>query len=546
MSFHISYELVPGRASSGKALNDILTFAKEAARDGRIAALSITDNAGGHPALSPKSLGRDIQRLGIQPIIHFSCKDKNRNLIESELFELDRLGMRNLLVVTGDYPRYGFQGNAKPVFDIDSVLALRMIQDMNKGFLLDSRAPGGGVQMPPTSFYAGCVVSPFKRLASELVPQYQKLVKKLVAGAGFVISQTGYDMRKYHELRLIMNMLLGKTKLAGSASLNTNFIDFVGAYSCVQPFQSVQPQEGALPLSFFKNIPLFGTVFIPSIKMARLLHKGVVPGCILPKRLLDRMEEEARGPDAGLIARLERAAKMIAVLKGMGYDGVHLSGPGLRYEHIVHVLNMAETWENRWQELIPEFLFPEEWNSWLFEQDAATGLNLPKFQMEIEKPILSISDRFAMSASMAMHNLFFDRKAPFYEAIKAVVLFFEKINLGNALTNFEYWLKGMLYDCQSCGDCTLGEMAFLCPQSQCAKGLLNGPCGGSGNGWCEVWPDRKRCVYVRRYERMQYFHLKDRGIVLPPRDWSLYRTSSWLNFFLRKDHTRYETFNNDE
>ncbi len=542
MAFHVSYELVPGRASSGKALNDILAFAREAARDGRIAALSITDNAGGHPALSPKSLGRDIQRLGIQPVIHFSCKDKNRNLIESELFELDRLGMRELLVVTGDYPRYGFQGNAKPVFDLDSVLALRMIQDMNKGFLLDSRAPGGGVQMPPTSFYAGCVVSSFKHLASELVPQYQKLVKKLASGAEFVISQTGYDMRKYHELRLIMNMLLGKVTVAGSSPLNTNSIDFVGAHACVQPFQSGQPQVSVLQAPFPKDISLFGTVFIPGIKMARLLHKGVVPGCILPKRLLERMEEEAQGPDGGLSARLERAAKMIAVLKGMGYDGVHLSGPGLRYEHIVHVLNLAETWGNRWKELISEFLFPEEWQAWLFEEDAATGLNLPKFQKEIEQSTLAIGDRFAMSASMAMHNLFFDRKAPFYEAMRALVLFFEKISLGNALTNFEYCLKGMLYDCQSCGDCTLGEMAFLCPQSQCAKGLLNGPCGGSRNGWCEVWPGRKRCIYVRRYERMQYFHLKVREVVLPPRDWSLYRTSSWLNFFLQKDHMRYETF----
>lgn len=520
MSFHVSYELVPGRASSGKVLNDILSFAREAARDGRIAALSITDNAGGNPALSPKSLGRDIQRLGIEPVIHFSCKDKNRNLIESELFELDRLGMRHLLVVTGDYPRYGFQGNAKPVFDLDSVLALRMIQDMNKGFLLDSRAPGGGIRMPPTSFHAGCVVSPFKRLVSELVPQYQKLVKKLASGARFVISQTGYDMRKYHELRLVMDMFLGKVHIAGQSPLLKSTCDNT-------------------PPPFFKDIPLLGTVFISGIKMARLLHKGVVPGCILPKRLLERMEDEAHSPDAGLEARLERAAKMVAMLKGMGYDGVHLSGPGLRYEHIVHVLNLAETWNGRWQGLIPEFLFPEEWNAWLFEQDAGTGLNLPEFRKGVEAVPPTIASRFSMGASMAVHNLFFERTAPFYDAMKAAVLFFEKASLGNMLTNFEYCLKGMLYDCQSCGDCTLGEMAFLCPQSQCAKGLLNGPCGGSQNGWCEVWPGRKRCVYVRRYERMQYFHLKAKDVVLPPRDWSLYRTSSWLNFFMRRDHTRY-------
>jgi methylenetetrahydrofolate reductase (NADPH) len=521
VSFHISYELVPGRASSGKALNDILTFAREAARDGRIAALSITDNAGGNPALSPKSLGRDIQRMGIQPVIHFSCKDKNRNLIESELFELDRLGMRQLLVVTGDYPRYGFHGNAKPVFDLDSVLVLQMIKAMNAGFLLDPRAPGGGITMPPTSFYAGCVVSPFKRLASELLPQYEKLVRKLASGARFVISQTGYDVRKYHELRLLMDVLLGKVQIAGQFPL----------------FGEGGPRSSSL-----NHVPLLGTVFIPGVKMARLLHRGVVPGCILPKRLLKIIEEEGQQPDGGLMARLERAAKMTAILKGMGYDGVHLSGPGLRYEHIAYVLDRVKVWEGRWQEVVPEFLFPDEWNAWLFQEDSATGLNLPRFQETPGAITLKIGERFAMGLSLTIHNLFFERNAPFYEAMRAAVLFFERASLGNMLTNFEYCLKGVFYDCQSCGDCTLGEMAFLCPQSQCAKGLLNGPCGGSQNGWCEVWPGRKRCVYVRRYERMRYFHLKTATNILPPRDWSLYRTSSWLNFFLQKDHTRYETW----
>jgi len=88
--FVITFELVPARASKGMAIDEILRFAGEAAAGGLISALSITDNAGGHPALTPRALGSEIKALGIDPIIHFSCKDKNRNLVESQLFVLDR------------------------------------------------------------------------------------------------------------------------------------------------------------------------------------------------------------------------------------------------------------------------------------------------------------------------------------------------------------------------------------------------------------------------------------------------------------------------
>ncbi|MBU1140251.1 MAG: methylenetetrahydrofolate reductase, partial [Proteobacteria bacterium] len=125
--FTITYELVPGRGSGGKRLEKILRLAEDAKKDGRIKALSITDNPGGHPALAPSSLGLDIQAMGISPLIHFSLKDKNRNMAESQLFECHRHNLRNLLVLGGDYPRYGFHGQAMPVFDLDSTQLLSLI-----------------------------------------------------------------------------------------------------------------------------------------------------------------------------------------------------------------------------------------------------------------------------------------------------------------------------------------------------------------------------------------------------------------------------------
>ncbi|UKL13536.1 methylenetetrahydrofolate reductase C-terminal domain-containing protein [Dissulfurimicrobium hydrothermale] len=505
--FKITFELVPARASSGKAVDDILLFAKEAAADGRISALSITDNAGGHPALSPKVLGQEVKALGIEPIIHFSCKDKNRNLMESELFELDRLGLRNLLVVTGDYPRFGFDGNAKPVFDMDSVQTLMMINEMNSGMFLDQRVPGGGIRLPPTGFKTGCVVSPFKRLNAEIIPQYQKLVKKLSLGPDFVVSQMGFDARKYDELKKFMDMAV----------------------------QKIRPERPPL---------LLGTVFIPTVRLSRIFYNGDVPGCTMPKRLLDRIEVEAEAHDHGLQARLERGARLTAVLKGIGYDGVHLSGPQLRYEHIAWLIKRAEEISNRWTEFVAEFLFPEEWEWWYFKEDRETGLNSLEPNEYAEGQRITLKDAISFWFSGIVHKLAFDPHGALFEPIKRLMGHIDKnAGLKELLSHLEYTIKSAVYECQECGDCTLDEMAFICPQSQCAKFLTNGPCGGSRNGWCEVWPGKKRCLYVRIHERLtsglgqKAKTPKGRNDwILPPRDWSLHKTSSWLNFYLNKDH----------
>ncbi len=491
-----TFELVPARASKGKVLDKILEFVGAAARDRRLSALSITDNAGGHPALSPNALGQEIKALGMEPIIHFSCKDKNRNEIESQLFELDRNGLNNLLVLTGDYPRFGYMGKAKPVFDLDSVHVLGLISQMNRGFMLNPQAPGGGVVLPPLELYPGCVVSPFKSLASEQIPQYLKLKRKIQAGAQFVISQLGYDIRKYHELRLFMDV---------------NSLD----------------------------VPLIGTVFIPSAKLARILHKGLIPGCTFPARLLKTMEQESTDPDRELRFRLELGAKLVAALKGLGYEGVHLSGPDLNYEHVAWILKRAEEIQDHWMEVVPELSFPEEWRFFYFSEDPATGLNSSEATSRNQAK-LSLRDLLEYSLGRAMHNLIFEPGKLLYDPAKALAQRIKGSALEGPFTGFEYGTKKIIYDCKKCGDCALGETAFICPQSQCAKFLLNGPCGGSRNGWCEVWPGQRRCLYVRVFERLSHVgRLKDlEAPPIPPRDWGLYQTSSWLNFYLGLDHAR--------
>ena len=489
--FIYTLELVPGRGSRGKTQDNILRLAEEVAQSKLVHALSVTDNPGGHPALSPDVIGLEISRLGIDPIIHFTCKDKNRNQIESILYSLDRIGIENLLLMTGDFPLYGFEGEAKPVYDLDSVQLIRFINRMNEGLEIDGKAPGGGVRLPATHFFKGCTISPFKRYESEVMAQYYRLCKKVKMGADFVITQLGFDVRKFDELLRSMRR-----------------DDF--------------------------RIPVLGNVYILNQTVAKVMNKGRVPGCVVTDELYQLYEEEAKAPDKGRKARLIRAAKLIAILKGLGYNGVHIGGPNLRYEDVEEVIRKSEEFSPNWEEYIQDFSFPQKDGFYLFEKSPQTGLNTEELTTSRSKPIKSLG--YVMMRFF--HHLAFTLEAPLFKPAR---WFYGKIDntwLDGPLTEFEYWIKFITSRCRRCGDCTLLEVAFLCPQSQCPKYLFNGQCGGSVEGWCEVFPGKRKCIYVRAYGRLKLYGEEEslREGYTPPRNWALDQISSWANYFLGRDH----------
>jgi len=490
--FTLTFELVPGRGGRTQEINRIVNLAKDIAADRRFQALSITENAGGQPALSPETLGTEILAMGSEVIIHLSCKDKNRNQMESLLFGWDRHNLHNLLVIAGDYPKEGYCGFPKPVFDLDTIHVLDMLANMNKKGQLPQDNDTPGEQGPSIPFLKGVVVSPFKLLEAELVMQYYKLHRKVSAGADFVITQLGYDARKFHELLQYM-------------------------------------KQNQL------NIPVIGNVFIPSLKVVELMHEGKLPGCLVPDSLYEQIQWEARTDDKGKKARLIRAAKLLAVLKGLGYDGAHIGGPALTFTDLDFVLNQAEEMESGWQSLIPDLAFCPPKAFHYYEKDQATGLNAEK---EVERPAKKPPWISAYTFSNWVHETAFEPEGTLYDLCKKTCLRLDETRLRGPLSAFEYITKAALFGCLNCGDCTLERLAFLCPQSRCAKYLLNGPCGGSHNGWCEVYPGRKRCVYVLAYNRLKPFGLEKkfkRGFT-PPRNWSLNNTSSWVNFYRGLDN----------
>ena len=117
-TFSITWELVPGRGAFEKSQMDILSTAERAVKSGRIHALTITDNPGGAPALSAEMLGAEIIRMGCEPLVHLTCKDKNRNELESLLYGMERASVRNLLVMTGDLPEGRLYGRPESRYTI--------------------------------------------------------------------------------------------------------------------------------------------------------------------------------------------------------------------------------------------------------------------------------------------------------------------------------------------------------------------------------------------------------------------------------------------
>lgn len=481
--FTIAYELVPGQGFGGKQVERLLDFSRSAKADGRIKALSITDNPGGNSALAPVAIGEEIQKIGIEPLIHFSLKDKNRSQVASHIFLYQRLLMHSLLVMGGDYPRPGYYGQARPVYDLDTIQALQLMQDVENGYYPEHQTEKKQKQFPSPILFKGCVISPFKTTEAEQVWQYVKLLHKVRAGADFIITQLGYDICKFKELMTFLKL---------------NDI----------------------------NLPVLGNVFIPSLMVTRAMATGRIPGVLVADELVAKMEHEAAAGDTQ--ARLNRAASMIVCLKKTGFQGVHLGGNCLNFEDIKHVLDRVEQIEKTTELSDPDCDYPIK-DCWYFFQSEQSSAAIPSMT-----PLRPGSRPGAAKVHELSHHLLFSDQTPTGRLFGRFCLFCARGTYRTkCLRAVERVIKRFLFNCRMCGDCTLARSAYLCPQSGCPKQLVNGPCGGSRKGYCEVFPQR-RCFWVRVYDRLDphtTLETLTESTDLHPKDWAQEKTSSWINHF---------------
>ena len=491
-------ETVPNETS----IDQILEMAA-AARDTPFT-LSITDTPGGNRAPGPDPLALEVGRImERQPIVNLSCKSDDRNGLIQRALGLYHQGLRHFFAVTGDYPNGG-----RACFDLDAVTLLMTLDGLRRGLDYPDLQPRGGTALD--GLRLGAAVTPFKYLEADLWGQYLKLWKKHRAGADYIITQLGFDVKKFHELKLY----------AQQANM--------------------------------AQVPLIGMVYFLTPQVLKILNRVHVAGVVIPEdlkkkyqgKLLPKKEREAlrRLGFVELAAQqhgfaVRRAALLADILvRGLGYRGIDLGG----VTSVDDALEIVETvgqlqnrpWRENWEEyrqgrgtqdmqLAPEdgfYLFP----------DGEDGLLADGPLQRADRRAYATADR----KMERLHGLFFEKDKGLNGLLAWAVSGPEKGRKQRLMERLEHALKSGSLGCEMCGDCRIAALQYQCPEPTqgCAKRLLNGPCGGADvNGMCEVDSER-RCYWGKVLEvALRNGHLGELSDLQPPKDPQLQHTSSWRN-----------------
>ncbi|WP_135610390.1 methylenetetrahydrofolate reductase [Methanococcoides sp. AM1] len=157
---------------------------------GWVDAINITDNQRAVMRMSPVAVGKLLMDAGHEVIVQFTCRDRNRLALQSDVLAASVLGIRNLCVMTGDYPTKGDHVGAKPVYDLDSVQLLSVITRMMGGHDMVGNELAG-----TPSFTVGAVSNTDATRRMQMI----KLQKKIDAGAQFIQTQAVYDVEGFGE-----------------------------------------------------------------------------------------------------------------------------------------------------------------------------------------------------------------------------------------------------------------------------------------------------------------------------------------------------------
>ncbi|MCL1846690.1 MAG: methylenetetrahydrofolate reductase C-terminal domain-containing protein [Coriobacteriia bacterium] len=501
--FLVTLEFIPGRGAHEDIQLRELAEAERIYQTGLVHAISITDNPGGNPALLADTIAEELHAKGMTTLVHFTCKDRNRNQFVSQLYSMERRGMENLLTMTGDSTYSGWNGRARPVFDLDSVQVLQLITDMNKG--LEVVGAKDMKREQTTHFFAGTVVTPFKWTEAETLMQYLKLEKKILSGAQFIITQVGFDARKMEELLLYLR------------------------------------QRGY-------TTPVLANIYLTSVGIARYMKAGNVPGAYISDSLMSVLQEEAQSEDKGREARYLRAAKMIAVARGLGYQGVHIGGIGLTAEVFTHILQTADELQDDWRLWARELQYGQPEGFYLYEAAAnadgqPTGLNsAAPATLDSRKKGGKIFRNYGISRFF--HYWVLTKNKRGFPILKKLMGWRERKKGLHRRHGLEHTGKALLYGCLNCGDCGLEAAVYSCPMSQCPKCQRNGPCGGSANGWCEVYPEERYCIYFKAYHRLKRHQELQKldTFITPPNNWDLFETSGWANYTHDRDNAAHRLY----
>lgn len=186
-TFVVCAEMEPPRSGSANDVRKKCSNFKN-----YVDAVNLTDNASANVMMSSLVSSAILVQEGIEPIFQLTCRDRNRIAIQSDLLGASAFGIKNVLCLTGNHPVLGIQSEAKPVYDLDSVQLLMLVNQMcQEGKLMD----GEEIKQPP-QFFPGAVANPF---ATPEPLQLMKLDKKIASGAKFIQTQAVFDLKIFDQ-----------------------------------------------------------------------------------------------------------------------------------------------------------------------------------------------------------------------------------------------------------------------------------------------------------------------------------------------------------
>lgn len=165
----------------------------KALKEAGIDAITMADNSLAQVRISNESLGYLVkQELGMRPLIHIACRDRNIIGLQSHLMGLHTLGMHDVLAITGDPARVGDFPGASSVYDVSSFELIQMIKQLNEGLSFSGKDLG-----QKTAFSIAGAFNPNVRSVEKAV---KRLEKKIECGADYFISQPVFSEEKLIEV----------------------------------------------------------------------------------------------------------------------------------------------------------------------------------------------------------------------------------------------------------------------------------------------------------------------------------------------------------
>lgn len=268
--FVVTAEVGPPKGTDIKEMRHHMELLK-----GKVDVVNITDNQSAVMRICSLAVCKIALEHGLEPILQMTCRDRNRIGLQSDLLGAAVLGINNVLCMTGDHVSAGDHKGAKPVYDVESVQLLRIVDGLNNG-----KDMYGNEMKGATDFLQGAVVTPE---ANPLEPQLIKFEKKIRAGAKFFQTQAIYDINKFREF---------------------------------------MKHARKFPVKI-----LAGLVVLKSAGMANFLNNNV-PGIKVPQALIDELK--AAGKEKALETGLNITARHIKQMKEENIcDGVHIMAIGM-------------------------------------------------------------------------------------------------------------------------------------------------------------------------------------------------------------------------